>query len=157
MRYLEYDLTRFSTVREKNDGRSIATNAKFLRRKEQKNLCMRLRQENIKREFDPGSGRTLAACLTHASRTKHIASPSVERINPSAFTLGNEKMFWQVSGEEKGSKYEVRMRFTLFSKYQHFTKNMDSMFGEVICLVADGWVTREQSALYKGIASGNWD
>ena len=22
------------------------------------------------REFDPGSGRTLAACLTHASRTK---------------------------------------------------------------------------------------
>ena len=23
-------------------------------------------------EFDPGSGRTLAACLTHASRTKHF-------------------------------------------------------------------------------------
>jgi hypothetical protein len=45
MRYLEYDLTRFSTAREKNDGRSIATNAKFLRRKEQKNLSMRLRQE----------------------------------------------------------------------------------------------------------------
>ena len=24
----------------------------------------------IEREFDPGSGRTLAACLTHASRTR---------------------------------------------------------------------------------------
>ena len=24
------------------------------------------------REFDPGSGRTLAACLTHASRTERI-------------------------------------------------------------------------------------
>ena len=27
----------------------------------------------IFREFDPGSGRTLAACLTHASRTKHLS------------------------------------------------------------------------------------
>ena len=25
-------------------------------------------------EFDPGSGRTLAACLTHASRTENFAS-----------------------------------------------------------------------------------
>ncbi len=24
-------------------------------------------------EFDPGSGRTLAACLTHASRTEYLA------------------------------------------------------------------------------------
>ena len=31
-----------------------------------------LGQEDIKREFDPGSGRTLAACLTHASRTKLV-------------------------------------------------------------------------------------
>ena len=28
---------------------------------------------NFFREFDPGSGWTLAACLTHASRTKHLA------------------------------------------------------------------------------------
>ena len=28
--------------------------------------------EDIHGEFDPGSGRTLAACLTHASRT-HIS------------------------------------------------------------------------------------
>ena len=28
------------------------------------------------REFDPGSGRTLAACLTHASRTGLILTPS---------------------------------------------------------------------------------
>ena len=40
------------------------------------------------------------------------------------------------------------------SKYQHKT---NSMFGEATCLVADGWVTREQSAPYKGIASGNRD
>ena len=26
--------------------------------------------DTIYREFDPGSGRTLAACLTHASRTR---------------------------------------------------------------------------------------
>ena len=26
---------------------------------------------DIIREFDPGSGRTLAACLTHASRTEN--------------------------------------------------------------------------------------
>ena len=38
---------------------------------------LRKRQENNRAkqtiyhgEFDPGSGRTLAACLTHASRTK---------------------------------------------------------------------------------------
>ena len=28
------------------------------------------RLDTIYREFDPGSGRTLAACLTHASRTE---------------------------------------------------------------------------------------
>ena len=29
------------------------------------------------REFDPGSGRTLAACLTHASRTRNpLLKPS---------------------------------------------------------------------------------
>ena len=35
-----------------------------------KNLILRLRSwDTIFWEFDPGSGRTLAACLTHASRT----------------------------------------------------------------------------------------
>ena len=28
------------------------------------------RAGTLNREFDPGSGRTLAACLTHASRTR---------------------------------------------------------------------------------------
>ena len=28
------------------------------------------------REFDPGSGRTLAACLTHASRTELSLTPN---------------------------------------------------------------------------------
>src|SRR5690606_25506227 len=37
-------------------------------------------------EFDPGSGRTLAACLTHASRTRsyqwqHWERPSGERVS----------------------------------------------------------------------------
>ena len=30
--------------------------------------------DTIYREFDPGSGRTLAACLTNASRTRNDAS-----------------------------------------------------------------------------------
>ena len=30
------------------------------------------RELNINGEFDPGSGRTLAACLTHASRTVNL-------------------------------------------------------------------------------------
>ena len=38
---------------------------------------MKLRTD-IKREFDPGSGRTLAACLTHASRARFAASPSIK-------------------------------------------------------------------------------
>ena len=29
------------------------------------------------REFDPGSGRTLAACLTHASRTEILADLTI--------------------------------------------------------------------------------
>jgi hypothetical protein len=37
------------------------------------NASVSLRTD-IKREFDPGSGRTLAACLTHASRAKYVAS-----------------------------------------------------------------------------------
>ena len=32
-------------------------------------LCLPVSQQFIYGEFDPGSGRTLAACLTHASRT----------------------------------------------------------------------------------------
>ena len=43
-------------------------------------LCVIL-SKNIKREFDPGSGRTLAACLTHASRTKHIYMLSGGRVS----------------------------------------------------------------------------
>ena len=34
--------------------------------------CREAMIDTIAREFDPGSGRTLAACLTHASRTKSI-------------------------------------------------------------------------------------
>ena len=30
--------------------------------------------QNQTREFDPGSGRTLAACLTHASRANEVPS-----------------------------------------------------------------------------------
>ena len=33
------------------------------------------RQSGFKREFDPGSESTLAACLTHASRTRKWSNP----------------------------------------------------------------------------------
>jgi hypothetical protein len=32
-------------------------------------------------EFDPGSGQTLAACLTHASRTVHLRVDSGGRVS----------------------------------------------------------------------------
>ena len=42
--------------------------------------------DDLDGEFDPGSGRTLAACLTHASRTRskqwqHCGRPSGERVS----------------------------------------------------------------------------
>ena len=40
-----------------------------------RSICYELDNNLIKiffREFDPGSGRTLAACLTHASRTEFL-------------------------------------------------------------------------------------
>src|SRR5687768_632425 len=42
--------------------------------------------DDLDGEFDPGSGRTLAACLTHASRTRsnqwqHWGRPSGERVS----------------------------------------------------------------------------
>ena len=72
MRYLEYDLTQFlrAKAKKKIDGRSTATNSKNIRPKEVIIFVNETATGNIKREFDPGSGRTLAACLTHASRTK---------------------------------------------------------------------------------------
>ena len=39
-------------------------------------------------EFDPGSGRTLAACLTHASRTELFGS----RLRPSEFEFSGERV-----------------------------------------------------------------
>ena len=39
-------------------------------------------------EFDPGSGRTLAACLTHASRTEFIGL----RLRPNEFELSGERV-----------------------------------------------------------------
>lgn len=40
-------------------------------------------RENIHGEFDPGSGRTLAACLTHASRTMNLLREGIsgERVS----------------------------------------------------------------------------
>ena len=38
-------------------------------------------------EFDPGSGRTLAACLTHASRTR--SNPSQDGGRPSGERVSN--------------------------------------------------------------------
>ena len=55
-------------------------------------LCVIL-SKNIKREFDPGSGRTLAACLTHASRTKYILPPSI-KVHPKRICVKDEKVIY---------------------------------------------------------------
>ena len=47
---------------------SCSVNARFSSVQAQENL----ERAHFIREFDPGSGWTLAACLTHASRTKHL-------------------------------------------------------------------------------------
>jgi hypothetical protein len=49
-------------------------------------------------EFDPGSGRTLAACLTHASRTDHGFRPVVsgERVSNTWVTC---LPLWDNSGK----------------------------------------------------------
>ena len=69
---------------------------------ERQDNAKRYLSKNIKREFDPGSGRTLAACLTHASRTIYIASPRVERSAPSAFAQGEINTSQIISIESKG-------------------------------------------------------
>src|SRR5882757_449480 len=48
-------------------------------------FCTTLRREYVRTvfhgEFDPGSGRTLAACLTHASRAERLPSGSTRAAN----------------------------------------------------------------------------
>ena len=44
---------------------------------EQRCLVQKALDIQLFREFDPGSGRTLAACLTHASRTEIRADSKV--------------------------------------------------------------------------------
>ena len=53
---------------------------------------------NINGEFDPGSGRTLAACLTHASRTvnRFRAGISGERVSNTWVTC---PPLWDNSGK----------------------------------------------------------
>ena len=53
-------------------------------------------------EFDPGSGWTLAACLTHASRTKHLVTiPSGWRpcdwVADGWVTRGKPAMYWGIT------------------------------------------------------------
>ena len=43
-----------------------------IRRRNSSNIQKRINSKDLNGEFDPGSGRTLAACLTHASRTENI-------------------------------------------------------------------------------------
>jgi hypothetical protein len=46
-------------------------------------VCFTRLRVNIHGEFDPGSGRTLAACLTHASRTMNLLREGIsgERVS----------------------------------------------------------------------------
>ena len=85
-------------------------------------------------EFDPGSGRTLAACLKHASRTRDIVST---------------KVIWIVEAFEKSEK------IFLPAPAREEDKEREVTFVLMINLVADGWVTREQPAYHRGITVGN--
>ena len=44
---------------------------------EEETMEKRINSKYLNGEFDPGSGRTLAACLTHASRTDLCPTQSV--------------------------------------------------------------------------------
>ena len=55
------------------------------------------------REFDPGSGRTLAACLTHASRTDlRLTRKAFEagRKRPAALSAARKQ---KADGKQKGA------------------------------------------------------
>ena len=77
-------------------------------------------------EFDPGSGRTLAACLTHASRTEKVQHWESQCRTPS----GESEAFT-----------------TLFIVWQHIRGGKRWGFQCWTFLVANGWVTRRQPAL----------
>ena len=50
----------------------------YIKKKSQDKLAfLRLLIKVLNGEFDPGSGRTLAACLTHASRAEKLENTSV--------------------------------------------------------------------------------
>ncbi len=50
------------------------TRKSFTKNQEQDINFKQRSRDNFFGEFDPGSGRTLAACLTHASRTENSIS-----------------------------------------------------------------------------------
>ena len=59
------------TGEEKKQGQRCACDKKLERTDSKREEMLTAKAVDIPffREFDPGSGRTLAACLTHASRT----------------------------------------------------------------------------------------
>ena len=63
---------RLKETYEKQNSTNLwrTSERRYERIKALKKIWTRKRLDTIFREFDPGSGRTLAACLTHASRTE---------------------------------------------------------------------------------------
>ena len=76
-------------------------------KEKQEKAKRKLEQRNIKREFDPGSGRTLAACLTHASRTRFTASLKPWTINLKRLALRKKKVG---RSEKESKKMNVKVR-----------------------------------------------
>ena len=49
----------------------------YIKNRARQTSLLRLLIKVLNGEFDPGSGRTLAACLTHASRAEKLENTSV--------------------------------------------------------------------------------
>ena len=80
-------------------------------------------------EFDPGSGRTLAACLTHASRTEKVQHKAFKHSRAAVKIFACEHFYYAF----QSMQYMLRRRIL-----------------SALCwtfLVANGWVTRRQPAL----------
>ena len=87
-----------------------------------------IKVKNFIGEFDPGSGRTLAACLTHASRTEKVQHKAFNHSRAAVKIFACENFYYA------------------FQSIQH----MQRWILSALCwtfLVANGWVTRRQPAL----------
>ena len=62
------------SLKTKQQGQPMRETRKSFKRNHEQEIIFCKKLNNFFGEFDPGSGRTLAACLTHASRTENLIS-----------------------------------------------------------------------------------